>query len=149
MRKTHTTNTKSRIDFPNSGWPFPVMTTSTTVYKTPVDPKFVRGSMFEVNTVQDDMRDFNIKICHGYDPRHNRGGVTIAYRKTSEWKNTRMVEVALAYCSPQDSFNKKIGAELAVNRFLNENTVLVPVRNGHDDTIVGNLLAMFYHDVIG
>ncbi len=123
------------------------MTTSTTVYKTPVDPKFVKGSMFEVNTVQDDMRDFNIKICHGYDPRHNRGGVTIAYRKTSEWKNTRMVEVALAYCSPQDSFNKKIGAQLAVNRFLNENTVLVPVRNGHDDTIVGNLLYMFYDKI--
>jgi hypothetical protein len=110
-------------------------------------PHFTNTDM-KTHTVQDDMSDFGIRICHGYNRRDNRGGVTIAYRKCSEWRNTRMVEVALAYCSPKDSFNKKIGAELAVDRFINGNTVMVPVRYGHDDTIVGNLLVMFYHDVI-
>lgn len=156
MRKTHTTNTNSRIDFPNSGWPFPVaiplggpaLTAQTTATNSPVDYKVAGPGRFKITTVQDDMRHFNIKICHGYDSHHNRGGVTIAYRKTSGWKNTRMVEVALAYCSPHDSFNKKIGTELAVDRFLNQNTVLVPVRLGSDNTIVGNLLSMFYYDVI-
>ena len=133
MRKLHYTNTDNPIDFPQLAWPFP---TKTTPYA------------MKTHTVQDDMTDFDIRICHGYNRHDNRGGVTIAYRKCSNWRNTRMVEVSLAYCSPKDSFNKKIGAELAVDRFINGNTVMVPVRYGHDDTIVGNLLAMFYHDVI-
>jgi hypothetical protein len=127
------TNTTNKIDFPKAqqAWPFPINPT----------PMYT-------NTYLDDIEDLDLRICHGYNRHDNRGGVTIAYRKCSNWRNTRMVEVALAYCSPKDSFNKKIGAELAVDRFVNGNTVMVPVRYGHDDTIVGNLLCMFYHDVI-
>ena len=129
MRK-HQTNTPAKISFPTpqQAWPFPV------------DPK-----PMQTNTIQDDMNDHDIRICHGYDPQNNRGGVTIAYRKCSIWKNTKMVEVSLAYCSSKDSFNKKIGTQLAVDRFLVGNTVMVPVRFGHDDTIVGNLLQMFWY----
>jgi len=133
MRKPHYTNTTNPVNFPKDAWPFPTKT---------------QPYAMKTNTVQDDMSDFDIRICHGYNRHDNRGGVTIAYRKCSNWRNTRMVEVALAYCSPKDSFNKKIGVELAVERFVNGNTVMVPVRQGHDDTIVGNLLAMFYHDII-
>jgi hypothetical protein len=129
MRKPHYTNP---IDFPKDHWPFPTY----------------RPEMIQYNTVHDDMRALDVRVCHGYDPLHNRGGVTIAYRKCANWRNTKMVEVALAYCSPKDSFSKKIGLQLAVERFVSGQTVMVPVRNGHDDTIVGNLLAMFYHDVI-
>ena len=128
--RTHQTNTPAKISFPTpqQAWPFPV------------DPK-----PMQTNTIQDDMKDHDIRICHGYDPQNNRGGVTIAYRKCSNWKNTKMVEVSLAYCSSKDSFNKKIGTQLAVDRFLVGNTVMVPVRFGHDDTIVGNLLQMFWY----
>jgi hypothetical protein len=132
MRKPHYTNTTNPIDFPHLAWPFPTPT----------------HDMIQYNTVHDDMEALDIRICHGYNRHDNRGGVTIAYRKCSNWRNTRMVEVSLAYCSPKDSFNKKIGVQLAVDRFVNGNTVMVPVRYGHDDTIVGNLLAMFYHDII-
>lgn len=129
--RTHQTNTPAKIRFPTPQqvWPFPA------------DPK-----PMQTNTIQDDMMDFNIRVCHGYDPQNNRGGVTIAYRKCSEWKNSKMVEVSLAYCSGKDSFNKKIGVQLAVERFLNGNTVMVPVRDRHDDTIVANLLAVFWHN---
>lgn len=129
--RTHQTNTPAKISFPTpqQAWPFPVNPTP-------------------VNTVQDDMKDHDIRICHGYDPEDNRGGVTIAYRKCSGWRNTKMVEVSLAYCSNKDSFNKKIGVQLAVDRFMNGNTVMVPVRIRHDDTIVGNLLNMFWYNTI-
>jgi len=136
MRKPHYTNTTNPIDFPHLAWPFP----------TPITKR--ERPMIDVQTIQDMMIDHDIRICHGYNRHDNRGGVTVAYRKCSNWRNTRMVEVSLAYCSPKDSFNKKIGVELAVARFLDGYTVMVPVRHGHDDTIVGNLLAMFYHDVI-
>lgn len=97
-------------------------------------------------TYLDDMMDLDIRICHGYDRYNNRGGVTIAYRKASGWKNTKMVEVSLAYCSSKDSFSRKIGAQLAVERFVAGNTVMVPVRHKIDETIVGNLLDMFYYN---
>lgn len=132
MRNPHYTNTTNPIDFPKESWPFTIP----------------QPEMIDYNKVHDDMEALNIRVCHGYNRRDNRGGVTIAYRKCSNWRNTRMVEVALAYCSPKDSFNKKIGVQLAVDRFINGNTVMVPVRHGHDDTIVGNLLCMFYHDII-
>lgn len=127
--RTHQTNTPDKISFPTpqQAWPFP--TNPTPVY---------------TNTYLDDMKDLDIRVCHGYDTQNNRGGVTIAYRKCSNWKNTKMVEVSLAYCSSKDSFNKKIGTQLAVDRFVNRNTVQVPVRFGHDSTIVGNLLQMFW-----
>ena len=128
MRK-HTTNTPSRISFPTlkDTWPFPVN-------PTPI----------KTMTYLDDMMDHDIRICHGYDPQDNRGGVTIAYRKCSDWRNTKMVEVSVAYCSSKDSFNKKIGCQLAVDRFMNGNTIMVPVRDRTDDSIVGNLLHTFW-----
>ena len=132
MIKPHYTNTSNPIDFPQLAWPFP----------TPITKR--ERPMIDAQTIQGMMIDHNIRICHGYNPYDNRGGVTIAYRKCSTWSNTRMVEVSLAYCSPKDSFNKKIGVELAVTRFLDGYTVMVPARHGHDNTIVGNLLAMFY-----
>lgn len=128
MRK-HQTNTPAKISFPTpeQAWPFPT-------YAKPIKQM----------TYLDDMLDHDIRVCHGYDPQDNRGGVTIAYRKCSDWRNTKMVEVSLAYCSSKDSFNKKIGVQLAVDRFMNGNTVMVPVRDRTDDSIVGNLLHMFW-----
>lgn len=130
MRK-HQTNTTNPVNFPSmsvtQAWPFPL---------NPVPMK--------KHTYLDDMKEWGIRVCHGYDLQDNRGGVTIAYRKCSDWRNTKMVEVSLAYCSSKDSFSKKVGCELAVDRFMNGNTVMVPVRIRHDDTIVGNLLHMFW-----
>ena len=128
MRK-HYTNTTSPTDFPaaRQHWPFPT---------NPIPMK--------THSYLDDMMDHDIRICHGYNPSDNRGGVTIAYRKCSDWRNTKMVEVSVAYCSSKDSFNKKIGVELAVDRFMNGNTIMVPARDKTDDSIVGNLLNMFW-----
>lgn len=136
--RTHQTNTPAKISFPTpaEAWPFPVATAS---------PFPVPTVSVQTNTVQDDMKDLDIRVCHGYDPQNNRGGVTIAYRKCSNWKNTKMVEVSLAYCSSKDSFSKKVGTQLAVERFLCGNTVALPVRFGRDDSIVGNLLHMFWY----
>lgn len=129
--RPHQTNTPARISFPTPqhAWPFPI---------NPVPIKTM--------TYLNDMEDYDIRICHGYNPEDNRGGVTIAYRKCSDWRNTKMVEVSVAYCSSKDSFNKKIGVQLAVDRFMNGNTIMVPVRDKTDDSIVGNLLNVFWQN---
>ena len=51
---------------------------------------------------------------------NNKGGVSIAYRRASPFSNCRMVEVSVAYCSPHDTFSKKVGASLALSRFEDE-----------------------------
>lgn len=78
----------------------------------------------------------------------NKGGVTIAYRKMNEHKNCRMVEVAVAYCSPQDIFSKKIGTRKALDNFLTGKTIMVPARRkDNDDGVVLTLRDVFWNNL--
>lgn len=85
----------------------------------------------------------DVKILHCFDPYHNKGGVCVAYRMTSNFKNTKMVEVAVSYCSHHDTYSKKVGAKKALDRFLNGNTVLVPCGDRDDLMVRYNLEKMF------
>lgn len=79
---------------------------------------------------------------------NGKGGVTIAWCKTSDWANSNFVEVAVAYCSPHDTFNKRIGRTNALFKFHNKNTVLVPARFNKDDyTVPDALREMFWYSV--
>lgn len=91
-------------------------------------------------------RPNGISLCYGFNeaPLPNRGGVAIAFRKANNYKNCRMVEVAVSYCSPQDTFSKKIGGAQATKNFLEGNTIMVPVRDKQDDTIVPALIRTFW-----
>lgn len=82
-------------------------------------------------------RSCGVHFCHAIKPHGSSAalnGVTIAYRRVSSNRNSRMVEVAVSYCSKYDAFNKKIGNSLAAARFLSNNTVVIPVGRG-DETI--------------
>lgn len=99
--------------------------------------------MKELN-VSEIIKQYDLKIIHIFDFYHNFGGATVVYRKCENYKNSRMVEVAVAYCSPHDTYNKKIGIALAVEKYCNGETIVVPARTRNsDDTIVDNLRAMF------
>lgn len=88
-----------------------------------------------------------VNITHCMGPK-GKGGVTIAWRKASDTKNARMVEVAVTYCSPADTFTKKIGKEAAMLEFQLGNTILVPARTmKSDDTIPYNLREMFWYSI--
>ena len=116
-------------------WPFATMTTL--------------GAEIEQEWATEDVLDTgalaqaeNIRICHSFEPDES-GGFTLAYRKVTPFINCRMVEVAVAYCSPHDVFSKKIGARRALDNFLDGATVLVPARTEGDHSIVWNLRRMF------
>ena len=84
-----------------------------------------------------------ITHCMG---ENGKGGVTMAWRKASDTKNARMIEVAVAYCSPTDTFTKRIGKQLALENFLAGETVFVPARTEKtDDSIPYNLRNMFWY----
>ena len=100
---------------------------------------------FSQSITAEDARPNGISLCHAFNPK---GGVTIAYRKGNEFKNCRMVEVALAYCSPTDVFNKKIGSTRATQNFLEGATVLIPIRRPEDEwVLVEQLRRMFWYNL--
>lgn len=93
----------------------------------------------------EDARPNGVSLCHAFNPK---GGVTIAYRKQNEYKNCRMVEVAVTYCSPADTFSKKIGSTRATQNFLDGATVLVPLRDPvSPEELVERLRWMFWYSL--
>jgi hypothetical protein len=56
-----------------------------------------------------------------------KGGMTAAFKKAVSTRSGNMVTVAVSTCSSKDQFNKKIGRELAVERFLRGETIKLPI----------------------
>lgn len=125
-----------------AAWPFPLgdkPTIYTQVAKAPAP-----------NTSKQDFMVANrVRVVHFFDKTDPKGGVTVAYRKTSEHNSSNMVEVAVAYCSSKDSFSKKIGTGLALQNFEAGSTILVPARvSGTDDFTIPILEDMFYRSAV-
>ncbi len=90
-------------------WPFPVLETDVVEANKPQKP------------------DNAIGIVHIYDPEHPKGGMTVAYQKSSPYSSGAMVDVAVHVCSTADSFSKKIGNAGATQKFLNGETIQLPL----------------------
>ena len=113
----------------NAAWPFP------------------HGPL-ETSTFEEILRDHNITVTHIFNESRNKGGVTLAWRSCNTHRNTRMVEVAVAYCHPDDNYVRKVGSRLAVDRFLAGNTVVVPARTGNSaGSIIDTLKQMFWTSI--
>ena len=76
--------------------------------------------------LSDASRD-GIGIVHIYDPEYPKGGLTIAFSKTTEYKTGCMVTVAVNTCSQEDSFNKKIGILGALEKFYGGDVIQLPL----------------------
>lgn len=68
-----------------------------------------------------------IGIVHIYDSEYPKGGLTIAFAKTTEYKTGCMVTVAVNTCSQEDAFNKKIGILGALEKFYNVEVIQLPL----------------------
>lgn len=77
-----------------------------------------------------------------------KGGVTIVWRKLAEHRNARMVEVAVTYCSPHDTYTKKIGRDLAIKAFHAGRTVTVPARTCNSDCGIRDTLLNMFWDIL-
>ena len=69
----------------------------------------------------------NVGLVHVFDPDYPMGGLSVAFRKSSPYKSGVMVEVAVATCSTQDMFNKKVGATIALQMFFDGKTIEFPL----------------------
>ena len=72
------------------------------------------------------------------------GGFTFAWQRATDFPKSKMVVVAVSYCSVKDQFSRKIGTFNALNNFLNkDNTILLPVGDTDSAVIVERLREIF------
>lgn len=82
-----------------------------------------------------------VQLVHVFDEDNPKGGLTIAFRKCRpNERSTNMVDVAVATCSYSDNFNRKIGTQLALAKFFDEETVALPLSTGHSDEDLNGLI---------
>ncbi len=121
-------------------WPYPTADNVTITTTT--------SEMLPYASVQEVLVENKIRVAHFFNLDHPYGGVTVAYSKTSDFKNCKMVKVAVAYCSDLDPFSKKLGTSLALENYSNGNTILVPARlGGVDIYTVGMLRDIFWNSL--
>lgn len=127
-------------------FPFPTAM-SVNAYTEPRDYDEERSGLLEM------AREHGVGIVHIYDSYAHFGGISVAFKKCSEYDSGVMVEVAVQTCSEQDSFSKKTGTRLVLERFFNGNTIELPLlRNSYNQElnhVVKYLFSsMYYRPVV-
>lgn len=56
----------------------------------------------------------------------------VAYAKTSEGAGARMIAVAVSWCAPEDTFNKKVGKYQALRKLYDYQYVQLPLADEFD-----------------
>lgn len=92
-------------------------------------------------------RVLGVGIVHIFNPDYPKGGLTVAFRKVSRYRNGKMVEVAVATCSRQDTFSKKIGTQLALEQFFDERTILLPLLEYNDPREINGIVKTAFSDL--
>lgn len=72
-------------------------------------------------------KELGIGIVHIYDTENPKGGLTVAYKRCSPYRSGKMVTVAVHTCSEHDNFDRKIGTSGALGRFIEGNTIDLPI----------------------
>jgi len=90
--------------------------------------------------------DQGVYIVHNFDVDNPLGGQTFVWARESEFKKSKMIRVAVSWCSPKDQFCKKIGTYNALfNWYENGDTLLLPVGDEDSAVIVRRLRHIFNH----
>jgi hypothetical protein len=63
-------------------------------------------------------KELNVYTAQSSDATLSIGGVTVAFMRTTENLENRMIAVAVSYCAPEDEFKKKTGKYQALLKLL-------------------------------
>jgi|DEB19_MinimDraft_2_1074335.scaffolds.fasta_scaffold04374_4 hypothetical protein len=85
-----------------------------------------------------------IQVVHIRDSYSSKGGMTIAFRKSSQYKSGRMVDLSIATCSIEDQFSKSIGVVNALEKFFDGETVQMPLLNSFDDDQLSEVVKVVF-----
>lgn len=84
-----------------------------------------------------------IHLLHTFDRNFHKGGFTIAWQRSGVGRNTRMINVAISYCSLEDYFARKIGAFNALCNAYNGRFIQLPINSEDSAEIVSRLREIF------
>lgn len=73
-----------------------------------------------------------VGIVHLFDKTHPYGGYTVAFQRASKYTSGRMVRLAVANCSPEDVFNKRVGTTIALDNFFDGKTIEMSILVGYE-----------------
>lgn len=85
--------------------------------------KFQKAAYREAKEIAN---EYEISWIEDASPTSVVNGCTIAYRPAINSPDCRMIQVAVAYCAPEDEFKKKIGRTLATHKLVYGEFVNVP-----------------------
>jgi hypothetical protein len=92
-----------------------------------------RNKAYREELLSDAKRN-GVGIVHIFCTENNKGGLTVAFRKVKpRQQSTNMVDVAVATCSIEDTFSRKIGTELALAKWFDGDTIQLPLSSGWPD----------------
>lgn len=138
----------------NDNFPFPVGNKPSAAYMSAAKAAYATASLEAAKKKQAEDEDraalldlavrSNVGLVHVFNKDRPRGGVTIAFRKVNEYKSTRMVEIAVAACSPADTFSKRIGSRNALNKFFDSDTIELPLLFGYEDEDVNGAVKIAF-----
>lgn len=135
-------------------WPFPKSRPETVAEEFPslddlLDDLPDITPTYTVSALQEALETYKVRMIHMHVPG-TRGGCTVVYRPTNpNSPGCKTLEIAVAYTHPKDSYNKKMGAEIAASRWLGGNTVVIPARGKSVHETIHNLWNIFYYSIYG
>lgn len=90
-----------------------------------------------------------IGIVHIRNFFNNKGGLTVAFRKSSPHSGGVMVECAVQVCSNKDTFSRKIGTTGALNRFFNGETIQLPILQTYSEEDMSHVVKQAFTVLYG
>lgn len=88
-------------------------------------------------------KEDGVHFVHIFDKDHHKGGCTVAWQRANPFKNCKMINVAVAYCSEEDYFCRKVGAYNVLSNAYNGQFIKVPLNNEDSAVVVNNIYNMF------
>jgi len=90
----------------------------------------------------EDVVQDQVHVVHVFDRDYPKGGFTVAWQRAASHKNSRMVNLSVAYCNPNDTFIRKIGFYNAVNNLYNGKYISLPIGDPNSEIIVNRLVSV-------
>lgn len=134
----------------NNPWPF---TSETNIEMTKPHLSVIAARKELLATLEQDRQMLlsdakrnGVNVVHVFDESDPKGGLTIAFRKAQPTQtSTNMVDVAVATCSYADNFSRKIGTQLALQKWFDGDLVSLPMSTGHADEDLNGIVKRKFH----